>query len=63
MIRKYQQKYMTGYLCEITGVNRSGYYAWIKNTEKCEIREEQDYDDYLLLRYIYDAFKGKVGYR
>ncbi|MGE7917306.1 IS3 family transposase [Lysinibacillus xylanilyticus] len=63
VIRKYQLKNMTRYLCEITGVSRSGYYAWIKNTEKRAIREDQDYEDYLLLRCIYDAFKGKVGYR
>lgn len=54
---------MTRYLCKLTGVSRSGYYAWLQNSEKHAIREEQDYQDYLLLRCIYDAFKGKIGYR
>jgi putative transposase len=54
---------MTRYLCKLTGVSRSGYYEWLKNSEKHTIREEQDYQDYLLLRCIYDAFKGKIGYR
>jgi putative transposase len=54
---------MTRYLCKLTGVSRSGYYEWLKNSEKHAIREEQDYQDYLLLRCIYDAFKGKIGYR
>ncbi len=54
---------MTHYLCVLTGVSRSGYYGWLKNSEKHAIREEQDYQDYLLLRSIYDAFKGKIGYR
>lgn len=54
---------MTRYLCELTDVSRSGYYAWLQNSERQAIREEQDYEDYLLLRSIYDAFKGKIGYR
>jgi putative transposase len=54
---------MTRYLCSLTGVSKSGYYEWLKNSEKHAIREEQDYQDYLLLRCIYDAFKGKIGYR
>ena len=33
------------------------------NTEKHAIRENNDYEDYLFLKCIYDAFKGKVGYR
>jgi putative transposase len=31
--------------------------------EKHEIRENNDYEDYLFLKCIYDAFKGKIGYR
>ncbi len=54
---------MTRNLCELTDVSRSGYYAWLQNSERQAIREEQDYGDYLLLRSIYDAFKGKIGYR
>ena len=54
---------MTSYLCELTGVSRSGYYKWLQNSEKKMIREEQDYQDYLLLKSIYDKAKGKTGYR
>jgi putative transposase len=54
---------MTSYLCELTGVSRSGYYKWLQNSEKHVIREEQDYQDYLLLKSIYDKAKGKMGYR
>lgn len=60
VIRKYQLKNTTSYLCELTGVSRSGYYAWLQNSERHAIRDERDY---LLLRCIYDAFKGKIGYR
>ncbi len=54
---------MTSYLCELTGVSRSGYYKWLQNSEKQAIRDEQDYQDYLLLKSIYDRAKGKIGYR
>jgi putative transposase len=54
---------MTSYLCKLIGVSRSGYYKWLQNSEKQEIREEQDYQDYLLLKSIYDKAQGKVGYR
>ena len=54
---------MTGYLCVQAGVSRSGYYKWLQNSEKHGIREEQDFQDYLLLKSFYDASKGKLGYR
>lgn len=54
---------MTSYLCDLSEVSRSGYYKWLRNSEKQAIREEQDYNDYLLLKTIYDASKGKIGYR
>ena len=41
----------------------SGYYKWLQNSEKQAIREEADFQDYVLLKTIYDASKGKVGYR
>jgi len=50
-------------LCAVAEVSRSGYYAWLQNTEKHAIRENNDYEDYLFLKCIYDAFKGKIGYR
>jgi transposase InsO family protein len=47
----------------MTDVSRSGYYDWLENIESHAIREEQDYQDYVLLKCIYDANKGKIGYR
>ncbi|XKF85362.1 transposase [Planococcus rifietoensis] len=35
----------------------------MENVERHAIREERDYEDYLLLKSIYDAHRGKVGYR
>ena len=44
-------------------MSRSGYYAWLEQVEHHAIREEQDYQDYLLLKSIYDTHRGKIGYR
>lgn len=63
MIRKFQLKGLTVHLCRIAEVTQSGYYAWLKNAEVYAILEENDYQDYLLLKCVYDAFKGKIGYR
>ncbi len=52
-----------GTLCRTAGVIESGYYAWLKKTEQHAIREEQDHTDYRLLKSIYDAYRGKIGYR
>lgn len=54
---------MVSHLCKMAEVSRSGYYEWLENTEKHAICEEKDYQDYLLLKSIYDANKGKIGYR
>lgn len=54
---------MTSYLCEQAVVSRSGYYKWLQNIEMHCIREEQDFQDYLLLKSLYDASNGKMGYR
>ncbi len=63
VIRNHQLKGMTSHLCQIANVARSGYYAWIARTEAHAVQEEEDYRDYLLLKSIYDAFNGKIGYR
>ncbi len=54
---------MTRYLCDLANVSPSGYYKWLQNSEKQAMREEADFQDYVLLKTIYDASKGKVGYR
>lgn len=63
MIRKYQLTNSVSELCAVANISRSGYYAWLQNTEKHAIRARNDYEDYLFLKCIYDAFKGKIGYR
>lgn len=63
VIRKFQLKNLVDSLCRTANVSRSGYYAWLEKVEQHAIREEQDYEDYLLLKSIYDAHRGKVGYR
>lgn len=54
---------MTAYLCTLTEVSRSGYYAWLKQSDSRSVKEESDFLDYLLLKEIYDAKRGKAGYR
>lgn len=45
-------------LCEIAGVSRSGYYAWIKSAPRRETKEEQDKRDF---ERIVEAYKFR-GY-
>lgn len=40
-------------LCELAGVSRSGYYAWIKASPVHEAREAQDRDDFEIILTIY----------
>ncbi len=63
MVRKFGLKNLIQQLCRVAEVSRSGYYAWRKKTEEHAIREDRDYADYLLLKSIYDAYRGKIGYR
>lgn len=63
VIRKYGLQNSVSALCKEANISRSSYYDWIKNIEKHAIREDNDYEDYLFLKCIYDAFKGKIGYR
>lgn len=46
-------------MCEITGVSRSGYYRWLKTTGK----NDKDYEDYLLIKEIFEKGKSKYGWR
>jgi transposase InsO family protein len=44
-------------LCNIANVSRSGYYKW--NT----VVDNKDYDDYSLIKELFDRSKGKYGWR
>jgi len=46
-------------LCEIAKVSKSGYYKWLKHSGE----REKDYDDYLIIKEIFDKGKKKYGFR
>ena len=46
-------------LCDIADVSRSGYYGWLEHADL----PEPDYDDYLLVKAIFDKGKAKWGFR
>ena len=48
-----------GTLCKIARVSRSGYYKWLKHSEK----QEKDYEDYLLIKEVFEKGKKKLGFR
>ena len=51
-------------LCEMAGVSRSGYYAWLKAAPSRELREQQDRDDFELILAAYKMHgysKGAKG--
>ena len=46
-------------LCDTCNVSRSGYYKWLKNSDK----PDKDAKDYELIKEIFDIGKGKLGWR
>lgn len=46
-------------LCEIAKVSKSGYYKWLKNSDK----PEKDHKEYLLVNEIFLKGKSKFGFR
>ena len=48
-----------GLLCEMAKVSKSGYYKYLKRADE----PEKDYEDYLIIKKIFDAGKGKYGWR
>ena len=46
-------------LCELACVSRSGYYAWLTHTDE----PENDHEDYLRVKTVFDKGKGKWGWR
>ena len=46
-------------MCKITGTSKSGYYRWLKQADEIP----KDYDDYLLIKEIFEAGKSKYGWR
>lgn len=50
-------------LCEMAGVSRSGYYAWLKAAPMRELREQQDRDDFELILVAYKMHGYSKGAR
>lgn len=48
-----------GILCSIDNVSRSGYYCWLAKIGK----SDKDYEDYLIIKKIFDGGKKKYGWR
>jgi len=46
-------------LCEIAEVSRSGYYKWLKDSDK----PDKDIKDYELIKTIFEKGKRKLGWR
>ena len=46
-------------LCSIARVSRSGYYHYLKHSGE----NDRDYQDYLVIKDIFDKGKGKYGWR
>lgn len=46
-------------MCSIAKVSRSGYYLWLKQADEID----KDYNDYLLVKEIFDKGKAKYGWR
>lgn len=46
-------------LCEIARVSRAGYYKW----RKAKDRQPKDYDDYLLVKAVFDRGRARYGWR
>ena len=60
-IRQGQLKNMVSYLCDLAGISKSGYYAWLKATGVRQSRLDQDEKDILLLKEIFYNKNQKVG--
>lgn len=46
-------------LCELSNVSRGGYYKWLRYADQ----QDKDYDDYLLIKDIFEREKRKYGWR
>lgn len=52
---------MISYLCQFTGVSRSGYYAWIKKKGERQVRDEKDKEEIKLIQLIFTQNQEKAG--
>ncbi|QHT47515.1 IS3 family transposase [Bacillus sp. SB49] len=60
-IHNYSLRSMVSYLCEFTGVSRSGYYAWINSDSKRQVKNQKDEKDIQIIQVIFSQNHEKVG--
>ena len=46
-------------LCSVAKVSKAGYYKWLKSADQ----KPKDYEDYLLIKEVFEKGKGKFGWR
>lgn len=46
-------------MCKLAKVSKSGYYKWLANEDK----KPKDYDDYLLIKEMFEKGRSKYGWR
>jgi putative transposase len=52
---------MTSYLCELSGVSKSGYYGWLHAEELRQHKQASDEQDLSLIKHRFEALKEKAG--
>lgn len=60
-MRTHRLPNLVTYLCEIAGVSRSGYYAWLSARPKRDKRHEKDWKDYELIKKVFNKKRQKAG--
>lgn len=63
VIKKYEIKRMTTYLCSCIGVSKSGYYNYLNNEDERIKRDERDEIEFELIMKAYKFKKRKKGAR
>ncbi|MGG0516827.1 IS3 family transposase [Bacillus pseudomycoides] len=62
-IRRFNFPRMVRYFCDLAGVSRSGYYAWLRKLDIHIEKEASDEKDYELIQEIFNRKKKKCGAR
>ena len=57
------EEFSVRYLCEVAGVSRSGYYRWLSCAQSRLRREQEDYEQHLTIKDIFEKKKRKAGWR
>jgi hypothetical protein len=52
---------MVSYFCQLAGVSRSGYYAFLKSESLRQQRNDRDLADYRIINEVFTQKRCKVG--